>query len=199
MVIWSWPTDPGHHPLQRLREHACRADTDAWYLGWLINRMDRRDKVGLLGFSFGTRVVTGAMHLLGGGQLCGKQLADEASQQAGGSAVRPTIRAALLAAAENSDWLEPGAPNGQAIPRADQMLLLNNGCDSALRLYPHLDRCDRADALGYVGLWGDSGEKVQQFDVCCMVGKRHEALSYFYNDSLIARMRPYMFLDSDQR
>jgi hypothetical protein len=198
MVIWSWPTDRGRHPLRLLREHACRADTDAWYLGWLISRMDRRDKIGLLGFSFGTRVVTGAMHLLGGGELCGKQLPGEDSKQATDSAPRPAVRAALLAAAEDSDWLRPGAPNGQAIPRADRLLLLNNGCDSALRLYPHLDRCDRASALGYVGLSADSDAKVQQIDVCCMVGKKHEALRYFDNDSLVARMRPYLFLEPGQ-
>ena len=198
MVIWSWPTDPGHHPLQLMREHASRADTDAWYLGWLISRMDHRDKIGLLGFSFGTRVVTGALHLLGGGELFGKQLPNFASAGANENAARPTIRAALLAAAEDSDALQPGAANGLAIPRADRMLLLNNGCDSALRLYPHLNRCDRANALGYVGLYGELDAKVQQLDVCCMVGKRHEALGYFYNDALIARMRANLYLDSGQ-
>ncbi len=52
-VIWSWPTDPGRHPLQLIRSHAYRADTDAWYLGWLLSRMDRRVPIGLAGYSFG--------------------------------------------------------------------------------------------------------------------------------------------------
>ncbi len=190
MVVWSWPTDPGHHKLQLLRNHACRADTDAWYLAWLLNRIDPRVKIGLVGYSFGARVATGAMHLLGGGELIGKQLPRDEKETA-----RPTVRGVLLAAAEDSDWLDPGAPNGEAIPLADSLLLLNNGCDKALKLYPHMDRCSRATALGYVGLRIDVPPKVEQEDVCCQVGKKHEWSRYFYNQSLVERMRPFLFLE----
>ena len=54
-VIWSWPTDRGRHPVQLIRMHAYRADTDAWYLGWLLSRMNRQTPIGLVGYSFGAR------------------------------------------------------------------------------------------------------------------------------------------------
>jgi len=179
-----------------LREHADRADSDAWYLGWLLNRMNPDVKVGLAGYSFGARVVTGAMHLLGGGELCGMRLAGGAAGlPSADTASRRVVRGVLLAAAEDSRWLDAGAPNGQAIPLADHLLLLNNGCDRALRLYPHLYRCDRADALGYVGFRGDGDDKVEQMNVCCLVGKRHDWAKYFDNPALIAQMRPNLFLE----
>ncbi len=190
-VIWSWPTDRGKHPLELTRMHARRADVDAYYLGWLVNRMNHQVKVGLMGYSLGSRVVTGALHLLGGGQLIGLSLPMDVN------APRQTIRAVLLAAAEDCDWLSPGRPNGEAIPRVEEMLLLNNGCDSVLKRYPHLDPCSRADALGYVGICGPfDSSKVEQLDVCCVVGKQHEWSRYFYTPSLVADMLPYLFLAS---
>jgi hypothetical protein len=188
-VIWSWPTDRGKHPLQLTRIHAHRADVDAYYLGWLVNRIDHRVQVGLLGYSLGTRVVTGALHLLGGGELCGLALQIDAK------APHQMVRAALLAAAEDCDWIVPGHPNGQAIPFVDRMLLLNNSCDRVLKMYPHLERCDHSDALGYVGICGPyDSSKVEQIDVCCAIGPEHEWSRYFYNDRLVADMLPYLFL-----
>ncbi|HEV3418633.1 MAG TPA: hypothetical protein VG056_17570 [Pirellulales bacterium] len=189
-VIWSWPTDQGKHPLRTTRMHAHRSDVDAYYLGWLIGRIESRTKIGLIGYSLGARVATGALHLLGGGQLLGLTLPVDSK------APHRTVRAVLLAAAEDCDWLSPGHPNGEAVPFADRMLLLNNGCDSALKLYPHLERCSSAEALGYVGVCGPvDTQKIEQLDVCCTIGKQHEWSRYFYNDSLITDMLPILFLD----
>lgn len=188
-VIWSWPTDSGRHPVQLVRSHAYRADTDAWYLGWLLSRMDRRVPVGLAGYSFGARVATGAIHLLGGGELLGSSL--KLDPKSG----RPTIRAVLLAAAEDSNWLAPGGLDGMTIPTVQRMLLLNNTCDSSLRHYPLIDRCTRPDALGYVGL-ATSDPKIEQCDVCNTVGPEHDWSHYFCSDCLVEKMRPYLYLAS---
>jgi hypothetical protein len=188
-VIWSWPTDRDKHPLRVTRMHAHRADADAYYLGWLVNRIDHRVEVGLVGYSLGARVVTGALHLLGGGELIGLALEIDPK------APHQMVRAALLAAAEDCDWIVAGHPNGQTIPFVDRMLLLNNGCDSVLKRYPHLERCDHSEALGYVGICGPfDSRKVEQLDVCCAIGPEHDWARYFYNDSLVADMLPYLFL-----
>ncbi|HEV2972884.1 MAG TPA: hypothetical protein VGY55_23150 [Pirellulales bacterium] len=190
-VIWSWPTDQGKHPLRTTRMHAHRSDVDAYYLAWLIGRIDVHAKIGLIGYSLGARVATGALHLLGGGQLLGLTVPADAK------APHRTVRAVLLAAAEDCDWISPGHPNGEAVPFADRMLLLNNGCDSALKLYPHLERCSSAEALGYVGVCGPfDTQKIEQLDVCCTIGKQHEWSRYFYNDSLVIDMLPFLFLDA---
>jgi hypothetical protein len=143
--------------------------------------------IGLAGYSFGARVATGAIHLMGGGQLLGSSL--KLDPKAG----RPMISAVLLAAAEDDGWLAPGAPNGLTVPTVDRMLLLNNGCDSALKHYPLMDRCFRASALGYVGL-ATSDPKIEQFDECCTVGSEHNWANYFCNECLDALMRPYLYL-----
>jgi hypothetical protein len=71
---------------------------------------------------------------------------------------------------------------------------LNNGCDSALKHYSLMDRCTHASALGYVGLATDD-PKIEQYDVCCTVGTEHNWANYFLcSDSLVAQMRPYLFL-----
>lgn len=186
-VIWSWPTDPGRHPVELIRSHAVRSDTDAWYLGWLLSQIDRRVPIGLAGYSFGSRVATGAIHLMGGGVLLGSSLKLDPK------APPPLIRAVLLAAAEDDGWLSPGAPNGRAIPTVDRMLLLNNSCDNALKHYPLLDRCTRASALGYVGL-PTADPKISQCDACSAVGEEHDWANYFCNECLVARMRPYLYL-----
>ena len=191
-VIWSWPTDRGKHPVQLTRMHAYRSDTDAYYLGWLVNRIDHRVKIGLAGYSFGARVVTGAIHLLAGGELIGQTLAIDAK------APHQTVRAVLLAAAEDSGSLYPGGSNGMALPYVERMLLLNNGCDNALEHYPLLDKCSRPQALGYVGL-ATSDPKIEQLDVCCEVGKKHDWTRYWFDDSLVARMLPFLYLDGGQR
>ncbi len=188
-VIWSWPSDPGHHKVRLIREHADRADVDAWYLGSLLNRINPRVPLGLIGYSFGARIATGALHLLGGGEMCGMALA------LANPAPKRSIRVVLVAAAEDCDTLYPGGANGNALSVVDRMLMLNNGCDQALRLYPHLDKCCPADALGYVGLGGNY-PNVAQFDACCTIGKKHDWRLYFCNDCLVAMMRPYLYLDS---
>lgn len=189
-VIWSWPTDePRRHRVEAIREHSYRADTDAWYLGWFLGQINHRVPLGLAGYSFGARVVTGAVHLLGSGNLLGMQLpAEELSDHR-------TIRVVLLAAAEDCNWLSPRAANSTALAQIEKMLMLNNSCDDALRLYPHLDRCSRCEALGYIGLGGDH-PNVEQIDVCCMVGSEHNWAHYFCNETLDARMRPYLFLEA---
>lgn len=186
-VIWSWPTDPGRHPVQLIRSHAYRADTDAWYLGWLLSRMNHRVPIGIAGYSFGARVATGAIHLMGGGELLGSTL--KLDPKAG----RPMIRAVLLAAAEDDGSLNPGAPNQMAIPTLDRLLLINNGCDSALKHYPLMDRCTRPSALGYVGL-ATNDPKIEQCDACSIVGTEHVWSHYFCSECLVARMRPYLYL-----
>ena len=123
--------------------------------------------------------------------MCGMRLAlpNPASKR--------TVRVVLLAAAEDCYTLFPGQANGNALAVIDRMLMLNNSCDQALRLYPHLDRCNPCQALGYVGLGGNH-PNVAQFDVCCSVGKKHDWRLYFCNECLVAMMRPYLFLDPIQ-
>jgi hypothetical protein len=186
-VILSWPADPTPGILEDARRKAVRTNTDGYYLAWLVNQMDRNVPVNFVGHSFGARIATGALHLLGGGVLAGRSLKDPVIKRA-------PMEAVLLAAAVDNNWLAIGRPHGDALEVADTMLAMNNHCDMALKRYPKIN-CTQA--LGYTGAYGplgDNGAKLRQIDVCCTIGKSHGWENYFYTPSLVWQMRPYLGL-----
>ena len=104
-VIYSWPSAPIHGIVEDAREKAVRTNADGYYLAWLISRIDPRVSVDLIGYSFGARVVTGALHVLAGGSLFGQMLEKPAPKR--------HMQTILVAAAVNNDWLAIGRPHGQ--------------------------------------------------------------------------------------
>jgi hypothetical protein len=189
-VIYSWPAAPIHGLKEDARAKAVRTNSDGYYLAWLVNQISPRVSVDFIGYSFGARIVTGALHLLGGGELIGRTLPDPIKRLA-------PMQAVLVAPAVNNDWLAIGHPHGDALPVVDRMLSFNNGCDRALKRYGVIDPCNNPEALGYTGAVGPLGEnakKLRQLDMCCAVGKKHYWGSYFYNPSIVALMRPYVGL-----
>ncbi len=108
-VIWSWPSEKVGGPVEDARVKAARTNTHGYYLAWFVDQLNPAVPVALWGHSFGARIATGALHLLGDGTLAGRTLADRVSNSP------RTMRAALLAAAVDRDWLLPGHCHGQAI------------------------------------------------------------------------------------
>ena len=196
-VIWSWPSEPLRGPINDARVKAARTDPCGYYLAWLLDRMRPEVPVSCWAHSYGARIVTGALHLLGGGRLCGHHLAHRVHEQ------RDPMQVVFLAAALDSDWLLPGHYQDRAMSQVSSMLLVNNGCDALLRRY-HLIYCRRScqQALGYTGLAtgylapGDQG-KVSQVDACCYVGRRHLLALYIGAPDLMAQMRSYLLFDND--
>ncbi len=189
-VIYSWPSSPIRGLKEDARVKAARTNSDGYYLGWLVNQISPSVQVDLIGYSFGARIVTGALHLLGGGELMGRVLPEPVQHRA-------PMQAILIAAAVPNSWLAIGHPHGEALVAVDRMLALNNGCDRALKRYGVVDPCSRPEALGYtgaVGPLGDNGYKLQQVDLCCAVGKQHYWGNYMYSPGIVARMRPYVGL-----
>jgi hypothetical protein len=197
-VIWSWPSEAVHGLVNDARLKATRTDPAAFYLGWFVDRLNPDVPVSFWGHSFGARIVTGALHLLGGGAINGERLEERLHTN------RQPMQTVLLAAALDSDWLLSGHCHGRALSQVASMLLVNNGCDALLKRY-HLIYADRGheQALGYVGL-GTSwlpvwdAQKISQTDACCQVGRRHALYLYLASSNLVARMRSYLlFAPSD--
>jgi hypothetical protein len=189
-VIFSWPSSPIHGLREDARAKAARTNYDGHYLGWLVNEIDPKVSVNFIGYSFGSRIVTGALHLLGGGALFGRVLPDPIEKRA-------PMQAVLIASAVHNNWMAIGWPHGQALIVVDRMLALNNSCDRALKRYGVVDPCNRPQALGYTGAYGpfgENGRKLTQRDMCCWVGKEHNWENYFYNPSIVALIRPYVGL-----
>jgi hypothetical protein len=190
-VIWSWPSDRLRRPSRDVRWKAERCDLDAYYLALFLTQVSPDEPTGLLGFSFGARIITGSLHLLGGGTLCGWQVPQ--------TNPRPehSLRVVLLAAAEHDYWLRPDATHGRCWSQVDQLLLQFNPCDRVLSLYPLIERCVRPPALGHAGFrWvdelGADAPRLHQQDVAAAIGSKHLARRYMGTAEIMAVMQRYV-------
>ena len=187
-VIWSWPSDPVRGLIDDARLKASRTNLTGYYLAWFLDRLSPQSPLSLWGHSYGARAVTGALHLLGGGQLAGRVLDERVHPE------RDPAQVVLLAAALDNHWLIPGHTHGQAISQTEELLLINNSSDRLLKRYHLLyGRRSCAAALGYLGIsqrsLGVEGNKVQQLDASCQIGKQHIFALYLQAPGLMAPIR----------
>ena len=74
-VIWSWPSDRvGRCNRPDIRLKAAYSDVESYYLAHWLGKLKPDVPVCLIGHSFGPRIITGALHLLAGGELAGSRL-----------------------------------------------------------------------------------------------------------------------------
>jgi hypothetical protein len=150
-------------------------------------------RVSLIGHSFGPRIITGALHLLAGGQLAGCGLS-QGTVAEWSTGKRNPVRAVLLAAALDYDWLAPGGCHERALSLADQMLVTCNPCDRALRWYPRMSGRGGPPALGSVGLSGvENAKKIELIDVSDEVGRQHDYRGYNAASQVSCRWARYTF------
>ncbi len=188
-VIWSWPSDQQGGPIRDARAKASRSDVDAYLMACCLSRMASPEEISLSGYSFGGRIITGALHLLGGGSLCGRHV--EYIGPAGYQVV-------LLAPALNNDWLLPGRRHGQAAQMTQRLLVMFNPRDWVLKRYHVLSRGGRPRALGFTGLAGRSrlesaGVEVRQVNTSGVVGKQHDLQRYLSSSRLVGMWRDFSF------
>lgn len=178
-VIYSWPSDQIKGPLVDVRTKAARADQEAFYLAKFVSKIDKDVPLGLVGYSYGARIILGGMHLLGGGSFGGRSVEPSQGQ---------AIRVALWAAAEHNHWPLPGHAHGQALGMADQWLITINCCDPALRRYAAVDPCSKPTALGFAGFAGglpsDLAARTRMMNVSNIVGGAHDMHLYLYSPSI---------------
>jgi len=179
-VIWSWPAERvcrRRRPDLQLKLWRC--NEESFRLACWLDRIDPATPICLIGHSFGPRIITGAMHLLGGGKLNGRKLPEE-TVAAWSSVGRRGVRAVLLAAAGDAGSLAPHGAHGCALKMLDRTLITQNPCDRVLRFYPRLYGRRGPPALGFVGPCGveEYAEKLLVVDVRCTVGKQHDWRAY---------------------
>ncbi len=193
-VIWSWPSE---HVVPRVRNDiqikVCRTHAEALYLADFLDRLDPHAPVSLSGYSLGARVTTGALHLLGGGVLEGRQLQPREHPERAG------IRTVLLAAAMPDDWLLPGKRHERAVSQVDRLVVMYNPVDPVLRFYPYLYGRGGPDALGYTGIQdvcrlGEDRQKVCEVNVSDAVHRGHGWRHYIDSPWVIRRLRHELFM-----
>ena len=88
-----------------------------------------------MGYSFGARISTGTLHLLGGGSINGRSLPLEPAPN------RAPRRAVLLAAAVGRDALAPGHRHSdRRLGQVDRMVITVNPRDRVLAVLPFAGR-----------------------------------------------------------
>lgn len=194
-VIWSWPAEHIRGgPRKDALVKAARSDTQSFYLASWLNRLPRSTPVTLIGYSFGARVIGGALHLSEGGTLLGRQ--QPTTMEAG---ARRRLRVMFVAAAFDCEWLLPGSRNGLAPQAVEQMFITKNCCDHVLRFYPRMRRCDSSSALGFTGpaapsRLAESGATFETVAVECQVGRDHAWYTYLRSCAVSSRLAWYSFL-----
>ena len=195
-VVWSWPAERvlrRHRPDFQLK--ACRSDVQGCYLAQLIDRMAPGGGVTLIGHSYGARTITAAAHVLSGGTAAGWKIPGEYAPDE-----RLRMRAILVAAALDNDWLLPGRKHGLALGQLESVLLTQNWSDSGLKWYPLISRRRGPMALGRTGsacpgLLGPDGPKVETINVACSVRRNHGFSHYMRAPAVTSRLAWYAFLE----
>ncbi|MFH1265084.1 MAG: hypothetical protein ABIK89_05110 [Planctomycetota bacterium] len=196
-VIWAWPADQVRGTRQDMQLKACRSDVQSYYLAQWLGQVNPDVSVGLVGYSFGARAITGALHLAAGGRLAGRTLPE------GTTVPERPIRVVLVAAATNSDWLLPGRANGLALGRVERLLVTRNSCDPALKWYPLMYGMGGPQAMGFAGpacvsRLGDERERVEVVGLECSVGRNHDFSRYRRASGLRGRLGWYAFLEPSE-
>jgi hypothetical protein len=185
-VIWSWPSERITGMIRDARSKAERADGESYYLASVLAALPAEADVSLIGYSFGARAITGGLHLLGGGMVNGNSLSRPHEQ-----AVRP--RVILMAAAVPRSWLLPGGTNGLAPFQVEQMLLLYNPRDPALKHFPIVFGPGHPQALGFEGIsrrqLGPTGGLMEQYNVAKTVGRSHSLSKYTRSAGIMGTIR----------
>ena len=177
LVIFSWPSSKVGGLLRDVREKAARTEPAGYHLGWLLDQMPAETQVSLVGFSFGSRIITGGLHILAGGSLGGSYVLAEHVHPH-----RAPMNAVLMAAASHSYWLAEGQHHGMAMTQVHRMLLINNCEDRAMRYYDLLTPGRGGpQALGLCGptrISPQYADKIFNRDVSRYVGSDHEFANY---------------------
>lgn len=184
-VVFSWPSEQDGLLLRDGRAKYDRAFTDGHYLAWLLGRVEPERPVAIIGYSFGGFIAMEALD----------DLAVE--EKAGRYDFQPWINrprqlhVVLVAAAIRYDALALRGPYHEALECVDRLILINNSNDRVLRFYPLLERANRSQALGYVGMpgrWALPHLDFTQFNAAQIVGKQHRFTLYMHSDSLSKRI-----------
>lgn len=177
-IIYSWPSQREGRPVRDVYEKVERADIETYYFAHLLTRIPEESPLGVIAFSFGSRVVCGALHMVNGGQFEGRC-----------SPVWPAerhIHVSLVAPAFDRMWLAPNQPYGLAMNGMQSLVNVYNSRDPALRRFRFIDRFSAPIAAGFTGLADprstqplQSDVRIRQFDCGDEVGTSHDEMTYY--------------------
>ena len=188
-VVWSWPaTSLKYRYLRDLRDKARRTKLEAFFLAWMLSRVDVD---AVIGSALGCRAVTGALHLLAGD-------APSLNTVVTADARRQKLRVVLISPAIDDDWLLPGAYHGKALSQVSHLLSVNNLADPTLANYAAIATKQNAAAMGLSGLatpnkLGEAASRLDQVDVSELISKHHGVENYLRSAAIVERLASFIF------
>ncbi|HEV3021563.1 MAG TPA: hypothetical protein VGX76_03825, partial [Pirellulales bacterium] len=191
LVVFIWPAEREKRTrmVPNMRKKLGWAELHGWYMAWLLDQMHPDVPIGLTSDSLGASLLTGALHVLGGGSVGGQGLQRVHPER------RPP-RVAMMASTMSNSWLAPGRRHGLALTQVESMLITVNPQDRMLKLYRLARIGGGGFALGQTGEAGGLGEyrdKVRYVNVNPYVRGRHWYTAYLKNPTFVNIMRPYAF------
>lgn len=184
-VIFSWPATEIGGLLNDFRVKAGRTRPVGWELAWVLNQMPNDTPISLIGYSYGARIVGGALHVLAGGDLSGASLPDaELGKHA-------PMRVVFMAAATHSCWFGPNGYHRLAVEQIEHIVMLNNHLDPAMRFYPLVPKNCNPQAMGLCGptsLAPEQREKFECYDCANCVGRSHDLFKYTATGRTMSRV-----------
>ena len=187
-VIWSWPNEPTTLRVRKIAQNnAGRVNVEGYYLAVFLHHITPQTPTGIVGYSSGAGVVTGALHVLGNGTLAGHRLPSSPEHPG-------IVHAVLLGAAMPNDWLLPGRLHDRALSQVERLVVTVNPADSVLRWYPMLWGKGGPDALGVTGvpnaaMLGTEQAKVVQLNVQGDLYNRHSWRYYAGSQQVVSLLR----------
>jgi hypothetical protein len=192
-VMFSWPSEKDGILTHDAREKADRTDAQGLYLAKLLRSQTEPElTAGLIGYSFGARIISGALHATAGGALAGRALPDEPLRGA-------AFNVGMIAPAIESNWMAQSGYHQLATQNMNRLILLYNQRDAVLKRYWRLNRIRGSMALGYSGpqqfasRFDGSSLPVRSRDCSPSVGIKHDELDY-YNQSCSAGRELALFV-----
>ncbi len=196
MIYFSWPSDESLTALigVDILILGSRASRNGHYLASLIQQLPPECPVSLFGHSHGTRVISSALHLIGGGTV---ERYRHPSACAGCTGRR--FRCVFTASAIDHDWFNPGQEFERALCCTECLLNLKNSKDCVLSVYP-LRRFGSSRALGKTGFTAKDrvrlqgwSAKVVDLDVSSEIGHSHLFPEYANRPWLATKISNYVF------
>ncbi len=182
-ISYSWPSERKDGYARDVIGKKHRIDADSYYLADFISCLQPTCKLSFLGFSFGAKVCSGALHLCNGGVLAGRSLGQQ-------NYPPHHMRVSFIAPAFERSALTRCGRYSAALGSIDALVNLYNSRDPILRRFRFFDRNSEPIAAGFAGLLiPDSTEqrvdqpladdpKIRQYN-CASVGRTHSELAYY--------------------
>jgi hypothetical protein len=144
-ICFSWPAEQRGWLIRDGRTKVEVTEAQSFYFASLLRELTiRKIPVAVIAYSFGSRVVSGALHCLAGGSLSGRRLPSE-------PIVGANFAVGMVAPAVQADWLGVGRHHGLATKNISDLTILYNSRDAVLKRFWLVECDNRAPALGYAG------------------------------------------------